>query len=326
MRSGLTAGLGSQPAKSRLPKVSMTQYGIGTNIAVPYLGLGVPITMGGTPNIGLALIPKGTAPFIVGPVPDSTIIGGNARGIYATDLQIQRSAATQVASGANSFLAGSGCTASGAQSFAGGQGTTASGAYSICFGIGGTSTAWASSAAGEHCNATAYGSFSVGSFNTASATSSIALGSSSSAYRFGMLAHGSGTFATLGDSQRGEFVLRCKTTTNAGVEMYLDTTGPAYLVVQSGKVMAMKINICGIKSDGSSVAHYLRQYAVKNVGGTTTQCYAPITIGSDVPTGTSIVISANNAGSYISIMPTGVSGETWRWTAHVEAVEIAYGT
>jgi len=127
-----------------------------------------------------------------------------------------------------------------------------------------------------------------------------------------------------GDAQASDFTLFCKTTTNAAVEMALDG-GTTYLTVPSGKVLAMTINVCGIKSDGSAVAHYNRQYAVKNVGGTTSQVYAPVTIGTDNAAGTTLDVTANAAG-YVSIQPTGITSEIWRWTARVSAVEIAYGT
>jgi hypothetical protein len=100
----------------------------------------------------------------------------------------------------------------------------------------------------------------------------------------------------------------------------------AYLNIPSGKVMAMNINISGVRSDGSAVAHYLRQYAAKNVAGTSSQVYAPVTIGTDNAAGTSIALSVNNTDDTIRIAVTGVSAQTWRWVATVDAVEIGYGT
>ena len=87
----------------------------------------------------------------------------------------------------------------------------------------------------------------------------------------------------------------------------------------------MTINISGVKSDGTAVAHYVRQYSVKNVSGTSSQVYAPVTIGSDNPAGTIIALSANDADDTLRILVTGITAETWRWVASVDAVEIAYG-
>jgi hypothetical protein len=99
-----------------------------------------------------------------------------------------------------------------------------------------------------------------------------------------------------------------------------------YLGIPSGKVIACTINISGVSSTGGAVAHYVRQYAVKNVGGTSSEVYAPVTIGTDNAAGTTIALSANNGDDTLRIAVTGIAAETWRWVASVDAVEIAYGT
>jgi hypothetical protein len=139
-----------------------------------------------------------------------------------------------------------------------------------------------------------------------------------------MQAHSAGRFAADGDAQRARFVLRNKTTTNAAVELFLDGSSTR-LTIPSGKIFAFTINISGVKSDGSAVAHYLRQYCLKNVAGTTSQVYAPVTIGTDNAAGTSIALSANDTNDALKVEVTGITSETWRWVASVDAVEIAYG-
>jgi len=76
----------------------------------------------------LVLRPNGTG-GIIAAVPDNTATGGNARGTNSVDLQISRAAATQVASGNNSFI---GC----------GQNNTLSGSQSVIVGGTGNSSAW----------------------------------------------------------------------------------------------------------------------------------------------------------------------------------------
>jgi hypothetical protein len=142
-----------------------------------------------------------------------------------------------------------------------------------------------------------------------------------------MRAEANGSFSNTsgsGDSQRARFVLRNKTTTNAAVELFLDGSATR-LTIPSGKVLGLTINITGIKSDGTAVAHYLRQYALKNVAGTTTEVYAPVTIGTDNAAGTSIALSASDASDSLIVSVTGITSEIWRWVASVDAVEIAYG-
>jgi hypothetical protein len=60
---------------------------------------------GGTTNQFAAFIPKGTG-GILAAVPDSAATGGNIRGTYSVDLQLQRTASTQVASSTGSVLIG----------------------------------------------------------------------------------------------------------------------------------------------------------------------------------------------------------------------------
>ncbi len=82
---------------------------------------------GSAGNIPFVANPLGTAGFQL-QVADSTATGGNARGNYAIDLQLQRTGASQVASGSNSFACGSSNTASGTFTFTSGTGNIASGA------------------------------------------------------------------------------------------------------------------------------------------------------------------------------------------------------
>jgi len=68
-------------------------------------------------NADIALVAKGTGATLA-QVPDGTIVGGNKRGTYATDLQKIRDAAAQIASANGSVISG-------------GQGNLASGQWSV---------------------------------------------------------------------------------------------------------------------------------------------------------------------------------------------------
>jgi hypothetical protein len=249
-------------------------------------------------NSALVLSPKGTGAFILGPKPDGLFSGGNARGNYAIDLQVRKSTGTQIASGADSFLSG--------------YQSTASGSVAICL--------------GSQSLASGIRSVSLGANNNSTAQEAITLGGSRGlADRLAMQAHAAGRFSAQGDAQRARFVMRGKTTTNAAVELFLDGS-TTRLTIPSGKVLGLTINITGIKSDGSAVAHYLRQYCLKHVSATTSEVYAPVTIGTDNPAGTSIALSADDPNNALKVEVTGIAAETWRWVAAVDAVEIAFGT
>jgi hypothetical protein len=286
----------------------------------------------GQTNSSLVLSPKGTGAFILGPKPDGAATGGNARGTNGICLVRDRSLATQVASGTNSIAIGRRATASNASSIAIGNGATASGNQSLAIGLGdsgGQSTGDRSIAIGGQFF-TVSGQGAVGIIGGAAQSSvtgnfaGVFAGTNSLADRYSMQAHAAGIFASNGDAQRARFVMRNKTTTNSAVELFLDGSSTR-LTIPSGKIFAFTINISGVKSDGTAVAHYLRQYCLKNVAGTTSQVYAPVTIGTDNAAGTSIALSANDTNDALKVEVTGIAAETWRWVASVDAVEIAYG-
>jgi len=274
----------------------------------------------GQTNSALVLSPKGTGAFILGPKPDGTTTGGNARGSRAVDLQISRGNAAQVASGANSFAAGYNNTSSAA-------GTSALG-YLNTVTAPDASNGWGFAAGAVNtCNSNSY-PFALGGFNEVTGAYAGAFGLYAQSTRTGMMAYASERFAATGDAQRARFTLLRKTTNNTATELTLSGTAPGSttrLTIPSGKIFAFTINISGVKSDGSAVAHYLRQYALKNVAGTTTEVYAPVTIGTDNAAGTTIALSANDTNDALKVEVTGITSETWRWVASVDAVEIAYG-
>jgi hypothetical protein len=172
-----------------------------------------------------------------------------------------------------------------------------------------------------------YSTVAGGESNTASGFYSMVPGGKVAvANKYGQLAHAAGSFAAAGDAQHSIFVLRNKTSgAVAGpTEMGLDGS-TTRLTIDSGKILSGTINILGSKSDGATIARYLRQFTIKNVGGTTT-LVSTATIGTDETNGTAISITANNTSDYLSIQTSGVNNQTWRWVAIVDCVDMAYGT
>ena len=150
------------------------------NATVPVEALVATNSNGTFANIDVAIVPKGTGAFSL-QVADNAITGGNKRGANAVDLQTSRTAATQVASGSRSFVAGQNNTASGAQSVAIGQTNTASGSQSIAVGSGNTCSGFASIAAGAQSSATANNAFAFGFQANATGVTSFAIGAAANA-------------------------------------------------------------------------------------------------------------------------------------------------
>jgi hypothetical protein len=287
---------------------------------------------GGTTNVSVSIVPKGTGAFML-QVPDGTSTGGNARGANAIDLQTSRTSATQVASGFGSVCIGRNCSTAHETGIAIGVdcSTSLGNGYGVAIGRSNAVNTTAGAAIGgqQHNISGREGFIGAGSTHSVSGAGGAIIGGEYGVADRAMIqVQSCGRFAASGDAQRISVVLRGKTTTNTAVELLTAgfITSSTRLTIPSGKVMAMLVNITGVKSDGSAVAHYVRQYAIKNVGGTTSEVYAPVTIGTDNAVSTSIAISANDTNDALKIECTGIASETWRWVASVDAVEVAYGS
>jgi hypothetical protein len=145
---------------------------------------------GGTTNVSVSIVPKGTGAFCL-QVPDSGTGGGNARGANAVDLQTIRSAATQVASGPASFVVGKNstasgpdggaaaigesCIASGSRAFACGLSSTASGTFSFSCNYASIASG-GSSFAGAGATASAQDAFAFGGLTVVNGSYSVGFG------------------------------------------------------------------------------------------------------------------------------------------------------
>ena len=264
----------------------------------------------GQTNSALVLAPKGNGPLL-GQKPNGAASGGNSRGNYATDFQRERGTNSRVASGNYSVICGGfNNSATNTNAFVGtGDGNQATGSRSAIV------TGDANTASGER-------SF-IGAGNNCTASgaySAILSGSFAIADRASLHVHANGRFGGVsGSAQRIHGIYFGTTTTNSAATI-------VNLSVPASKVIAAIINIVGVKSDGSASAHFVRQYSVKNSGGTTSQVYAAQTIGTDSAASTSVTLSASDATDQLVVECTGIVSETWRWVASVDAVEVSWAT
>lgn len=283
--------------------------------------------------------------FYLGPIADSTTVGGNARGANAVDLQTSRWSATQVASGASSFVAGQNNTASGSASVAIGNGNTASNIGCVALGssngVSGNANSFAagilnSVPGGEGAIALGYqntvsgnhGACAIGYANTSSDRGAFAGGQHAKAVLPGQRAHACGLFAAVGDAQYVRDVLQIKTTNATPTTLKIHALfGDVFKTIPSGKILFADILISGIKSDGTASACYKRKVAIKNVAGTTTLVGTVDVLGVDQEdnAGTDVAITADDTNGALQINVTGIAAETWRWVAVVEGLEIGYG-
>lgn len=346
MNSAILAGLISAPLKTK-----------GINFIK-----GAVTVSGGSANKNLVLSSKGSGSYIFGPAPDGTVLGGNARGAGAIDLQTSRTAATQVGVGPNSVTMGSNCinlstsgtvigrshnlaisdanyagasiiggSDSGISGLFGGNNTITSGFFCT---IAGDYLQYSGIFNSRSCSITGNLTNILGGYySSANSSFSLIYGSShAKTDRLGQQATSHhGFFSIDGDSQRVDFMLRKVVVGAAQTELALDNA-TTYLSIPSGKVFFFTARVLGVKSDGSEYASFLYSGTIKNVGTITSMSAGVFPmVADDNSYGCTLSITAtDSAGAgtdWLSIKVTnGTTGGTWRWNAHVQGLEIGYGT
>jgi hypothetical protein len=265
---------------------------------------------------------------MVAQLPDGTIVGGNARGANATDLQTSRTAATQVASGAGSALiGGANNTASGTDAIVGGgAGNVASGSRAAVLGgvnnIADGTTAW------------------VPGGDRASTRSTVGRG-----------AWSAGRFTVNGDAQSGEFSLRIQTsdataqrlTATAGAPSGTNTVNlpnngtyrvKVYVVAQQTGGTAGTVGDCASWEADVLIRRGANAAATVFVGGTTrndTPALVAVTAGTPFAAGLrdtgaaawTLTLAADTTNGGLAITGTGEADKTIRWVARVQSVEVA---
>jgi hypothetical protein len=175
---------------------------------------------------------------------------------------------------------------------------------------------------GYACSNSAYHSGTWGMFNAHSARNAYTLGTYGSGTRPGTFVFAGGRFGGTGDAQFAMPILRATTSDATPTELLLETS--ARFTIPASGIIAGTISLVGTRTDGSAVAHYVRQFCIKNVAGTTSEVYSPITIGTDNAAGTSIAVTANDTNDALKIEVTGIAAQNWRWQAIVYANDIKY--
>ena len=163
IHDGVTTGGHPLPTTADLIEASLGVYLLQSrkktapNATVP---VHVLTAVGTETDIDVALVPKGVG-AVLAALPDSTIVGGNKRGIRAVDWQQERDAATQVAAGDYSVIGGGlrNTIAATSATIGGGSSNTVNSesSYGVVgggYGCSIVSGSYAVVAGGDGCNAT----------------------------------------------------------------------------------------------------------------------------------------------------------------------------
>lgn len=250
-------------------------------------------------------------------VPDTTTLGGNARGAGAVDLQTSRTAATQVASGIAALAAGQNNIASGNRSVAFGLTNTVSGTGS--FAAGGSNVVSAT----QYAAALGFGNTVAGQFGVGLGHGAYDVG------RLGSIAFTSGQRSAAGDVQMGMQTLRCNTSSTTPVVATADGLAPgAANVFNTGpnRCCNLKIRVVARNSTSNQGACWVADNALlMQIGSAATQTLSPVTFTSGgtfgSPVGWSVAAAADTVNGGIAVSCTGTAADTIRWVVFIESVE-----
>ena len=202
---------------------------VGKNVSVTTQSSSQIVATSGDASTNVVITPKGNGAFVIGAAPDGTASGGNSRGILAIDMQLSRTANTQVSTGNRAAIVGGQRNTVGgndAGAFVG-IANTVSGANAVALG-GQLNSAGGSRSAvlgGDSNNSS--GILSVvcgGEGNTASAQYGLAAGRSALANLYASQAFASQQFAAQGDAMTLSWRYMRAITGTGITELFIDNS------------------------------------------------------------------------------------------------------
>lgn len=292
-------------------------------------------------NINISIVPKGTGFFTLG-APDGKATGGDRRGASAVDLQLSRTGASQVASGANSFVVGTTNTAAGANSAAIGSGNSANGASNFVAGVQNTSSQTGSSAIGNLNTSSGIAASCIGKSNTASGNGSHCSGDSntasghfsrstgSGASTFGVqgrTAHSPSQTTVIGDTQFCDYMLRATTTSATPVIATADGAAASAsngVVLSNNSAYAFHGFVVAKQASSTNVAAWeVKGLIVRGANAAaTTLTTSSVTAISNVPGWTGPSLSANTTLGSLEVLMTGPAATTIKFNAKISTTEV----
>jgi hypothetical protein len=324
--AGLTANIRYfvRDAATNVFKVATTVSGAAVDVTTNYTAATVERI------VAVVINTRNVAPFIVGPKPDGTALGGDARGLRAINIALERNDATSVASGIDAVAIGNRSTASGARSTALGLLARATNTDSVAVGYacqagsGGTTA----SSFGTNSNASATGSLALGNTVTASAQDSVAIGSydanDTNLIATAIRCVGLNAIANM----RGMLATRPfnavywggqTTSDTANVELNLDATATNRMTIAANTAVIADISLIARRTDNSKFLAARRWVAIRRDGSNNTALIGGVqTIETDQSEGSptwTFTIDADDTASVESlrVRVTGAASETVNW-------------
>lgn len=275
---------------------------------------------------------------------DGSAPGGNNRGTGAVDLQVTRTADTQIASGTYSAVGGGYCnTASGDYAtVGGGYSNTANGGNATVGGGQGNIAGSLNTTVGggqdniaNHLNATVgggrgntasgdYATVGGGSSNTASGYyATVGGGKEGVANKYGQSSQAAGKFAVAGDAQTSILVARKSTTNATPAELFLDGAS-ARCTIATDTSWAFEITVIARRTDADNESAAYQFLGCIDRNGSTTALVGSVakTVIAEDTAAWDCNVTADDTNDALIITVTGEAGKTIYWVAKIELVEV----
>jgi len=165
----------------------------------------------------------------------------------------------------------------------------------------------------------------IGSGANATANSSLGIGDGSDTRVVGMIAGANGKFATAGDAQEGNYILRALTSNATPAEMFIDGSA-IRLALANNSCYTFSILVTARRTDTTGGgAGYRFDGVIRRdaTAGTTTLVGTPAKqVLGETNSAWDVVLSADTTNGSIKLMVTGEAAKTIRWVANVTTAEV----
>lgn len=165
----------------------------------------------------------------------------------------------------------------------------------------------------------------IGSGSTAPAAQGIAIGDGSAARIQGQSAQSNGKFATVGDAQFGEYVLRNQTTDATTTELFIDGSA-VRLALPNNSAFLVTVHIVARQTNatGGSAAYKHEFLITRDATAATTAIIGNVStnIFAETNSAWSTLCAADATNGSIKVTVTGEAAKTIRWVAKVSTVEV----
>ena len=276
-------------------------------------------------NVDVALKPKGSG-GISAHIADGASAGGNKRGARAVDLQLSRSIAAQVASGADTFIVGALNTASASNAIACGTQNAATAQYAVAIGSSNTASGSNATALGSSNTVSGPSASALGTSNNVSGDNSVALGTYASdrGIKYALV-FAAGSFASTGDAQSMQMVAR-RSTTNATATDLTSNGAEAgstnQLVLPNASAYLVKANVIARENaTGDSKSWEVTAHVVRGANAAATALVGTPTVttlfNAAGAAAWAVAVTADTTNGAIKFTVTGEAAKSIKWVTDI---------